>query len=812
MARARDAAIDPQGQTMIRVLPQEGGFDILINLDWAVSINLARLHGSLKGSYIKWREKKLATPENFVHLHNHSTYSLLDGASSIDRIAEMAVVNGQPAIALTDHGYMFGAYKHWAACKKRGIKGLMGVEAYLVDDVNKKYVAEDGSARRWEYHQTLIAQNQTGWENLCKLMTIACRDHFHYVPRIDHKLLFQHKEGIICLTGCFKGMAAHYLQHRPLKEGESKLPLWLEYNPDKAREFLRMYKSEFGDRLYGEVMNIDYAPYNACLPELCQLLDEEGIPKIATNDCFPAGTLILTKEGWRPIESVGVDDQVWTHRNRWRAVTATNVRPADHLLEVKSKVGTYAFRCTANHRVLCGKSSSPMDLKVPVKIDWVAAGELVSGDWLMLPKVMSLGLVDEELTHIDLLEMVQPSNDHRGLKYDADRDELVSRHRMGKSIIRIPRMLPVTDDLLFILGRHVADGHVDKGGNQIGCAFHVEEREQQERWAAYFSRLGMKVRRAQNGKGVSLTLSSVVFRQLLAKMCGIGARDKHLPHLPGFASYFGCWSRRQLAMMLCSYLDGDGHKCLESNSGLATCATVSERLAWELSAAMGSLGIPVIPMEKQSVTKHKNPRADSRRWSKQYVLNWEGIHKKLFACLALSGQRITPHGGKRFADFGEWWGVRVESVRRLDGQCNVYNFSVEDDESYVARGYVVHNCHYEREEDAILQAVLTRIANQKVDEIGGSMKEKGVYFIRSRAEVAAGSPFITADMLDRTCQVADRCDLTFERKGFLFAAIDKTADPDWPGFRQARAEGRTAADGRPAELAGGCLNGLSNLA
>jgi len=282
--RTRESAASA-GMQFIKVVPQPaGGFHVLLNLDWAVASHTARRVEQIKSSYLKFRENKLATPEQFVHLHNHSTYSLLDGASSIEGIADTAIANGQSAIALTDHGYMFSAYKHWAACVKRGIKPIMGVEAYVVDDVAKKYVNDEGVTKRWEFHQTLIAMNQEGWENLCKLMTAACRDNVYYVPRIDHQMLLQNNAGIICLTGCFKGMAAHYLQKRPLKEGETKLPHWLERNPDESQRILLMYKAAFGDRLYGEVMGIDYQPYNEIVPELCDMLDALGIPKVATVD------------------------------------------------------------------------------------------------------------------------------------------------------------------------------------------------------------------------------------------------------------------------------------------------------------------------------------------------------------------------------------------------------------------------------------------------------------------------------------------------------------------------------------------------
>jgi len=276
----------PQAYSGMLTLSPEGSdhMRMMVHLDWAIGNRFIHDVGQLKGSYLEYREKKLARKEDFCHLHGHSEMSLLDGACAIEGLAKRAMLNGQPGIALTDHGNMFGAYKHWQACKEYGVKGLIGVETYLVDDVSKRYQDANGRDRRFEHHQTLIAMNQTGWENLCKLVTVAARDHYYYVPRIDHKMLFEHNKGIICLSGCFKGMAAHYLQTRQPREGETELPWFLKRDPDRARQHIRAYKQVFGDRYYGEVQNIDYAPYMAIVPELIQMLTDEGVPLVLTGD------------------------------------------------------------------------------------------------------------------------------------------------------------------------------------------------------------------------------------------------------------------------------------------------------------------------------------------------------------------------------------------------------------------------------------------------------------------------------------------------------------------------------------------------
>ena len=271
-------------QAMMRVRLDGDIYRVGMHMDWAIGVKLVKKTCDLGRQYMVWRDRKLVTPEQFVHLHCHSMYSLLDGVSSIDGIAREARVNGQPGIALTDHGFCFGAFKHWKACTEAGVKPLIGVEAYMVDDVNKRYEGPDGTARRFEHHQTIIASNQEGWENLCLLLTEGCRDHSYYVPRIDHNMLFKHNAGLIVLSGCFKGPVAHYLQKRPLGPGETELPWGLQYNPARARETARTYKKVLGDRYFGEVHNNDYAPYMQCVPELLQVFEDEGIPTVLCAD------------------------------------------------------------------------------------------------------------------------------------------------------------------------------------------------------------------------------------------------------------------------------------------------------------------------------------------------------------------------------------------------------------------------------------------------------------------------------------------------------------------------------------------------
>src|SRR6476469_8989980 len=141
----------------------------------------------------------MSTPP-FVHLHCHSHYSLLDGASPIDKLIARAKSLGMSGLALTDHGNLHGALEFYQTAKKEGINPILGYEAYIAPDSRLKRDA--GNLKEASYHLTLLAQNRTGFRNLIQLTSKAYLEGFYFKPRIDRELLEQHHEGLICLSGC----------------------------------------------------------------------------------------------------------------------------------------------------------------------------------------------------------------------------------------------------------------------------------------------------------------------------------------------------------------------------------------------------------------------------------------------------------------------------------------------------------------------------------------------------------------------------------------------------------------------------------
>ncbi len=142
---------------------------------------------------------------NFVHLHNHSYYSLLDGAIPLEKMIEKAKEFKMPALALTDHGNMFGAIEFYQKCLASGIKPILGCECYIASRGSRKDRDPRQAGEGHYNHVTLLAKNHKGYQNLCRLITLSYTEGFYYKPRIDKEILEQYNEGLIAMSACLKG-------------------------------------------------------------------------------------------------------------------------------------------------------------------------------------------------------------------------------------------------------------------------------------------------------------------------------------------------------------------------------------------------------------------------------------------------------------------------------------------------------------------------------------------------------------------------------------------------------------------------------
>ena len=209
----------------------------------------------------------------FTHLHCHSHFSLLDGASSLEGLIAKAKKSGMNSLALTDHGNLYGALEFYQKAKAEGIKPIIGYEAYIAPGSRHLKEAPTGDQEA-SYHLTLLAQNRTGVKNLIKMASHAYLEGFYRKPRIDKELLKDHSEGIICLSGCVSGELSKTL----LRTGGGE-PDW-----EAAAKIATWFHDIFGDRYYLEIQNNSVDIQRWALEATVEVAKRTGLPLVATSD------------------------------------------------------------------------------------------------------------------------------------------------------------------------------------------------------------------------------------------------------------------------------------------------------------------------------------------------------------------------------------------------------------------------------------------------------------------------------------------------------------------------------------------------
>src|SRR3977135_4337746 len=205
-------------------------------------------------------------PKTFVHLHNHTEYSLLDGASRIPALVARAAELEMPAIGITDHGVMYGAIHFYKACKEAGIKPIVGCEAYVAP---RSRLLREGRAASDPNHLTLLAADHEGYVNLMRLCSIGQMEGMYYKPRIDKEVLAQHSKGLIALSGCLQGEAASRI---------------VDGDIEGAREAVATARDIFGkDRFLLEVQRHGIDKQDAVNEALAGFGKEFGLRLCATN-------------------------------------------------------------------------------------------------------------------------------------------------------------------------------------------------------------------------------------------------------------------------------------------------------------------------------------------------------------------------------------------------------------------------------------------------------------------------------------------------------------------------------------------------
>ena len=208
--------------------------------------------------------------DNFVHLHVHSEFSLLDGASRIPKLIEKASQYDMPALALTDHGVMYGVIEFYTQAKKMGIKPIIGCEVYLAPKSRFEKQSERGKKEGNFYHLTLLAENNQGYHNLMRLVSMGFLEGFYYRPRVDKELLGKFKEGLIALSGCISGEIPRYI---------------ISDQIEVAKKNLEQYLDIFGrNNFFLELQDSGIPEQKKVNEVLLELSSEYKIPLVATND------------------------------------------------------------------------------------------------------------------------------------------------------------------------------------------------------------------------------------------------------------------------------------------------------------------------------------------------------------------------------------------------------------------------------------------------------------------------------------------------------------------------------------------------
>ena len=217
---------------------------------------------------------------SFTHLHVHTEFSMLDGASRLDELVAAAAADGQPALGITDHGNMYGVLDFYRECKAQGVKPIIGTEAYMAHESRHERPARRGriddtggdteTGSKLYYHLTLLAENNTGYRNLIQLSSLAYLEGYYYKPRLDWELLERYSEGLICSTGCLGG---HVLQ--ALLRGDEKGAL------ERAGRLQEIFGK---DNLFVEIQDHGIPAQIQTNPQLIEIAKKIGAPLIATND------------------------------------------------------------------------------------------------------------------------------------------------------------------------------------------------------------------------------------------------------------------------------------------------------------------------------------------------------------------------------------------------------------------------------------------------------------------------------------------------------------------------------------------------
>lgn len=656
----------------------------------------------------------------FEHLHLHSDFSLLDGYGMVEEYSARAKQINQRFLCVSDHGVMGAVPRQIQACEENKISPIFACELYVnplqpelkdgeqSSDFAKTLSDEEKIRFRKSYHLLAIAYNTKGYENLVKLSSLGWLRGFYYRPRINHEQILKYKEGIIFTSCCYNGEIGQAFE----RGGE-----------DAAFQMVEKYIAMFRDKFYLELMLLDFKKQKPFDAFIIKAHDKYHIPLIVTNDCLVQGSLVLTDEGYKKIEDIQIGNSVLTHNNRFRRVEYVNkrcVNDGEKVYRVKAAMGSFAWELTGNHQVRVGFVKLIKNKLKITEFGWKRVDELTNSDYLIFPKINSKFVFsDFDLKHIDLKKIIKNYRVDEGrvgtgaaTQLVLNDDFFVTHCRLDRiNTVRIPALLPVDEDLLKIIGLYIAEGGLDEG-NQISFGLHVSEVDEVNLIERYFGKFGINCTKYVKGNGIKVEFQSVVFRKVFESLCGRGCLNKTLPKING--RFFNQFSISQVKIILCQYYKGDGHSPKIHERG-CSIGSVSKELIYDLSVVMNSFGIPNIPCVREYTDncKHKNPNAKPEEWNDFYYLSFGcNTRVKFEKTLGYSNKELVPcktNRGKRYIECDNCYATKVQSINSIEYIGHVYNLQVQEDESYVANMFQLHNCHYCMEADSWMQRLMLMV-------------------------------------------------------------------------------------------------------
>lgn len=669
---------------------------------------------------------------DFCHIHNHTHYSKFDGYSTVKKLVKAAKNAGHRAVGLTDHGTVAGSIEFLKTCRREKIKPIIGMEAYLSRDYTCHSKEGQPGGRRGNRHTNVIAKNFVGFQNLCELSQIASLEGYYYDPRIDLELLNKYKEGLIITSACLSNIINNALVND-------------EY--EKAKQSVAIFKDIFGDDFYLEMMYHGLSPEQKILPDIQKLGKEMDVKVIITNDCLLPGSMILTDEGYRAIETLRVGDLVYTHKGRLRPIDFVNSQLYDgKVYKLKTRLGSFHVSATSNHPILINRTVSA-GWEIEGKPFWKEAKEVVKGDLLCIPKYC-IDFVHRKKNYestIDIMEILGERwyiKEHEGKIKSTRRDKDVS----------VPRQLKLDRHFCQILGLYLAEGYID--GTVVGFGLYKREQVLVDIICSFFEKYDFHPTVKVDENGCSVRVNSFVFSAVLEHLVGKGSAYKTMPsHLQ--------FSEEEMRTIIRYYFEGDGHMKLDGFTYMI--ASCSSKLIWRLSEMLKNWGVLSLPTVRNGETASGFHRGAKSIWNDLYVLNFSGENvRKLNSLFGIEYSGSTPKGTPctrpRFTEDDDFFYVRVQEVVESHRTDLVWNLQVALDESYVCYGYAVHNCHYIEKSDAPFQEVLMCMSsNRSIKDPNRIKFPYPEFYFKSTKEMQTVFGHLPQSMMN-TLEIAEKCD------------------------------------------------------